>query len=274
MWTVNLPDTDISHYDLTCKPLVWNDNLIYAYKAIDKVNKDANGYYGTQITVIEFNSEGNIISQKRISFKYSAKERSELLSTRDWSFFSDGDNKIFLNVGFVLDLNHTEICIDDRKIEINEFKIIENYYFDEFHIKYNQKFLIECINTINNKIIWKIKTKGYLYTKITLKDECLIFGTAGRGGALYCIEKKSGKILTEYNNGDSSNFTLYNDFIITKDRNSNIVKINPFKNEVIDSLRLKDKITYSSSFLVNKDVVYTTVWSKKTKEVKMTCIKI
>lgn len=270
IWTIDIEDKDFVSYNYNCKPIVWDNKLIYAYSTIDRDNKNSKGFFGEKITVIEINLKDTKARIRQISFKHKGPAKKELLLTDSWQL-QIIKGEIYLYVGFWLDLNTPEIVIVDINDKVEEKKVKTDFYFKNQHLKYNQLSIIECSDKSTKKVNWKVKIKGYLYTDILLKNNCLTFGTAGKGGAFYCIELDSGNILTEYSNSDSSQFEWKNDSIILRDIKGNLVQLNPYSNKVLNELKLKDKLFYAP-ILVDKDCIYATVHSKKQNIAKIICV--
>ena len=111
-----------------------------------------------------------------------------------------------------------------------------------------------------------------MYTDIFLKEHYLIFGTAGKGGAFYCIELESGNVLTEFTNRDSSQFAWQNGTIILRDIKDNLVQINPYSNKILNELKLKDKLFYAPIVVYN-EYIYATVHNKKQNIAEIICVK-
>lgn len=271
VWTKDIEEKQFVSFDYECRPLMKDSKLFYAYSSTDTENLDYRGYFGTKIIVIEINLTDQTSNLRYIRFKNEEPVGEEILLTNDWQF-KVKENGVFLFVGFWLDLNKPEISIADIKDEVDIRKVKTDYYFKDLHLKYNQGSIIECFDKGTKNQKWRIKIKGFLYTDILLKNNCLTFGTAGRGGAFYCVELESGKILTEYVNKNASEFEWMNDSIVLSDTVGNLVQIDPYSGKVLNELKLKDKLL-RTPILVNKDYIYTTLHNKEKDIAKIVCIK-
>lgn len=271
-WTKDIEDIDFAHYRYTCKPLVWENKLYYAYGTIDVENSHNSDFYGTKICIVEINLSDSISNLRSISFNYNEPSEKDIISTSKWKF-QVIENGIFLFVGIWLNLNNTEITeATNMDSPVEEIKIKSDYHFKNKLLKYNGRAVFECYETISNRFIWKVIVKGFLYTEIQLKDHYLTFGTAGKGGAFYCIDLENGHILTEYINSDASSFDWQKDTVILRDLKGNLVQINPYTNTVLKELKLKDKLFYAP-IIVHNDSIITTVWDKKKNIGKLVCVK-
>lgn len=270
-WTKDIDDNDFTYFQYNCKPIVFDSKLFYAFHTIDRENINIRGYFGTKIIVIIVNliDETSII--KQISFKYKEPSKKEILLSSDWRFILN-DNKIYLYTGIWLDITQTKISIADINYKLEEFRVKTEYEFQNKTLKYNQLSTIECFDKNSKNPIWKVKIKGYIYTDIELQKDCLIFGTAGKGGALYCIQLTNGKVLTELSNSNTSNYAWHNDTIILRDLKGNLQQVNPFTCEIIKKLELKDKLFYAP-ILADNEYVYTTVHNKKLNRARLICVR-
>lgn len=271
IWIKDIEDPDFAHYNYNCKPLVWNSKLFYAYRTLDKDHKNQSKYFGTKVSIIEINLKDATTVVRHKCFKYTESSKNAINLTSDWRF-EVIKHQIYLFVGCWLDLNKSEILISKMKDPVEEKKVKTDYYFNNLHLKYNLRSTIECCDKNTGKLNWKVKIKGFLYTDIFLKDHCLTFGTAGKGGAFYCIELNSGNILTEYSNSDASQFEWISDSIILRNIEGHLVQINPYTNTVLNELKLQDKLFYAP-ILVYNDYIYLTGYSKKQNIAKIICIK-
>lgn len=268
-WSFEIQINNFVHYDFMCKPIVWNNQVYYAFKYFDEEKK--NGIHLTSLVVIQIDLQQGSNKHKRIKLENYKDSESEICSTRNWKFQIINE-QIFLFIGFWLDLNSPELKPVEINEKVEEFKVKSDYYFGGYHLRYNKRSTFDCFDKNTGAFKWKLKTKGYLYSEIYLKNNCLVFGTAGNGGAFYCVDLESGLVLSEFVNGDASQFEWMHDLVVLKDKKGNLVKISPEKNSVVDQLDLKEKLFYAP-FLVHNNVIITTVYNKKTGFGKIICVE-
>lgn len=266
IWTIDIKDENYFQSNHSCKPIIWQDNLFYAFITLDKLNIDESKFYGAKIVVFKIDFNTKSVSQKSISFSYNKKKSFD--STKDWIFFTENDN-LMLYVGLTLNVSKSEIIIAEDKQKFEKFSIKHSYSFDDKRLNHNQRSTLECFDSKNNQLIWKQNLKGYLYTYITKKENLIFFGTAGKGGAFYCINIDNGKILVEFNNGDASEFAWSKNNIIIKDKKGNLVKLNPVNGEIIETLKLKEKIYPYAPIYLNDSKIFTRVYNDKEKLTKL-----
>jgi len=271
VWTKEIIDNDFVHFHYECKPFVYDNKLYYAFRSIDRENISAEGNYGDKINVIEVNLHDRTTAEKCISFKDKELKNIEILLSKSWHFILIGEN-IYLYVGFLLDISQPTITMSHKVYSHEEFRVRTQYEFGDKYLKYNQRSTIECFDTVSDVKRWKVNIRGFIYTDIELKDKCLFFGTAGKGGAFYCINLETGQILTEYINSDSSNYEWQNSSVILKDKIGNIQQINPFTGEVLQTLILKHKLFYAP-ILVDNQFIYTTAYNKKSNSGQLICVR-
>lgn len=169
----------------------------------------------------------------------------------------------FFQAGFVL-VSSARCCPDPSGLSMLIAKSAE-YFFTKLST-------IECFDKATKNKVWTVKIRGYIYTDIEKKNNCLIFGTAGKGGAFYCIKLNTGQVLTEYINNDSSNYEWQSDSVILKDKKGNMQQLNPFTGAVLKTLILKDKMFYAP-ILADKQYIYTTTYNKKTNSGRLICVR-
>ncbi len=271
VWSIEFKESNFVHYHCECKPFIYNNKLFYAFSSIDINNRTIKGICGEKITILEVNLVDKTTSIKYISFKDKEPKNKKILLTNSWHFIKLAD-KVYLYIGFLLDISKQIITISNSDYNYEEFSVKNEYEFGDKYLTYNQRSTIECFYKTTYEKIWKAKFKGFIYTNIELKNNCLLFGTAGRGGAFYCIELETGKIITEHINGGSSNYEWQKNSIILKDKKGNIQQINPFTGEILKTLILKDKLFYAP-ILVDKQYIYTTVYNKKFNSGQLICLQ-
>lgn len=271
VWTKEIIDSDFVHFHYGCKPFVYDNKLFYAFSSIDRENKTSKGIYGEKITVIEVNLSDTATSIKYISFKDKEPKNKEILLSKNWQFILK-ENKVHLYVGFLLDVSQPTISISDNVYNFDKFKVRTEYEFGDKYLKHNQLSTIECFDKATHKKTWTIKIRGYIYTDIELKNNCLLFGSAGKGGAFYCINIDTGRTLAEHINSDSSNYVWQNSSVILKDKKGNMQQINPYTGSVLQTLMLKDKLFYAP-ILIDKQFIYTTAYNKKSNSGRLICVR-
>lgn len=268
-WTYPIIDENFVPWDYLCQPIYWNDKLFYAISKIDAEVK--NGDHLSAIYVLVIDNAGVLVNSRKVKFETQNKSGEIICPTKNW-FFRILNNQLYLNVGFWLDLNNTEIATVDLPEEFLKSEIESKFYFGDYVVDYNGLSTIQCFSKETRAISWKMKLKGYLYTQIYQKEDFIFFGTAGKGGAFYFINLKTGEILTEFVNQDSSQFIWVEDRVLLRDKSGDLVKLNPMNSEVVGRLKFKDKLFYAP-YLKNDDLIYTTVYNSKSGFVKIICFQ-
>lgn len=110
---------------------------------------------------------------------------------------------------------------------------------------------IECWR--NGERLWKFTTWAWLSTDVIEKDGCIIFGTDGMGGRLYCLELETGKVISETKTQHSAfydfrGFNWYNDNLVVYAKDK-VAVVNPFTGDIIDEHKISLKKYPYRSFL-------------------------
>lgn len=272
VWTININDQNFFPPNHSLKPIIWKNKLFYAFETFDKSTISKRGLYGTKICVLEIDLKNNETEYKEYSLSYN---RQKVIRSRseNWKFIVT-ENVLKLNIGLVLIISNNEIQPTNEQIKLEEFNIKSEYRFENKIINYNQRSKLECFDIKSRQLIWEQKIKGYIYTQIEQKENLLFFGTAGKGGAFYCINLDNGEKLIEYNNGDASQFSWYKEDIIIKDKKGNLAKINAKNGETIEELKLKNKISYYAPILVDGNKTYVRIFDKKENMPMLICVEL
>jgi hypothetical protein len=272
IWSKEISNDSFDYYKYCCKPIVYKDKFFYAYSKLDRNNINDKGLYETIIFIKEYELNTVNLSEKSISFISNEIYKSKLIRTSQWKFEIIND-QLFLYVGFWLELKNESLEISNIDKICKEWSVQNNFKLKDKYLKYNLLSTFECFNQIDNILLWKLKIKGYLYTDILLKENNFYFGTAGKGGAFYCVELESGIKLTEFSNSDSSQFTWHQNTVYLKDIKNNLIQIQANNGKILNYLKLKDKLFYAP-ILIDKNYLYTTVFDKKKEVGKIICIEI
>jgi hypothetical protein len=275
LWKKDLDNKNSMPFSYECNFFVQEKSILFACSIIDYENITKQRFRGEKIILYDFNKFTGEFIKKSISFKYEETTGNKLLLSGKWEFYTMG-NRLFLYVGKHLDIGSKKIKVVSKKAiaGILEENSISEYRFKNKIIRYNGRMGIECLENISGKLIWKHKLKGYIYTKIEYKKGCLIFGTAGMGGALYCIELTTGNIKRDVSNGGVSHYEWFQDTIFITDSKYNFQRVDPYSNKTIDRLDLKDKMTGYSPVKVDDNRVYTVVFNKKSGIPSVLCVKV
>lgn len=103
----------------------------------------------------------------------------------------------------------------------------------------------ECLAS-DGKVLWQEKHKGYRYTDFEVRNGCVIFGTAGHGGGLYCYRLLDGTCLCAVDTKGTARYCWQGDLILTRGREGELLWVDPFANRVAACLKLDTKLTDDS----------------------------
>ena len=92
------------------------------------------------------------------------------------------------------------------------------YTFGDKTVYMKKDMAVCCIDTETKKEIWQRRIYHYLDTEIEEKEGRLYFGTAGNGGAFYCLSLETGEVVFELPFGDCSYYFWHKGNILVADR--------------------------------------------------------
>lgn len=260
IWILDIDDKSYLPFNHNCKPVLWKKKLYYAFYTGDKTKINEDNLYVRKIIILEINIYTKEINKKELHL--SENQSKIILNTKNWQFILK-KNELILFTGLRLNLSKSKITISENRQNLEKFHIKSEYNFSEKYIVYNNMSTLECFDKNTNKLLWKQTIKAYLYTDITIKDNLIFFGTAGKGGAFYTINIDTGEVLVEFNNGDASDFSWIYENIIIKDKKGNLIKLNPKTGEIIKILKLKEKIHFYCPILVDGNKIFTRVYDNR-----------
>ena len=157
----------------------------------------------------------------------------------------------------------------------NTFYTKKNYAVKDKIIKYKSEHYIECLE--NGKALWQFKHWAYLYTDIIEKNGCIIFGTDGMGGRLYCLDIQNGKLISETKTHfsgfyDFNGFNWYSDDLVIYGKGT-LAVLNPFSGEIVDEHKIPTKFPYRSYLQVIDGYAYCCVHTDN-NEASVLCFEL
>lgn len=130
-------------------------------------------------------------------------------------------------------------------------------------MKYKNSRSYQCFD-FSSKLLWTEKHKAYRYTDFEEKDDCIIFGTAGHGGGLYCYRKLDGECLCAVDTKGTTTYVWSNNRIVSRGRDGELLFIDPFKGKIEGSAKLKGLLSDESSFYADDKNLCVIGFEKKT----------
>ena len=186
---------------------------------------------------------------------------------RNWMFF---ENYLMCDEKCCIDLNSMQKCKEipknvqleffDKAVKNEKHFINDAYVFGEYTISHRGEFGYQCKH--NSDVVWNFTGQGYLHTDILRFDNCIVFGTDGRGGHFYILELSSGKILCDINTHGTNHYAFENDtfYILSQEKQSVVKSISIRSGIIIDEISLKGKIDSNSRILQYKKNILTTTF--------------
>lgn len=232
-----------------------------------------------------------IICCKKITFdgkmsecNYAVPPKYEIAWPDDWKIFEYNGHAI-LSVGNqqrpTKAFPNRIVCdvfldLDDEMKEINLPDDIKKQYFCSVPInetedvmlsscimKYKNSRSYQCYDYSGN-LLWTEKHKAYRYTPFEEKNNCVIFGTGGHGGELYCYRIADGACLCAIDTKGTSSYCWFNDHIVCQNRDGALIVADPFKNCMIHEIKLDCKFTEHSGFYADDRYICAVGFMKKT----------
>ncbi len=122
---------------------------------------------------------------------------------------------------------------------------------------------IQCFG-LDGSLLWEEKHRGYRYTPFEACNGCILFGTAGHGGGLYCYRKADGKCLCSVDTKGTTSYVWHSDAIVTRGRAGQLWLIDPFRGTIVKSLELTGKFNDYSRFFSNGKLLCAVGFEQKT----------
>jgi hypothetical protein len=253
-WEIELRNGERSawypNYDMDF--IVFEDKIYYCYLTREE------GIH--QIVVYVFNDmcEYDIKT-------YSFTEK--YIASGAWLYQIHG-NDLLLYAKKWLNISNKQITHqEDFQMEVPEYIFPNNreYIFDNKVISFPKERTVICTNQKTKEILWKYGLKGYPYTAVEQKEGCAIFGTAGKGGALYCIELETGKIRRDVSTKGTAHYCWYGNQIAMADEYGHLQLADPFSDRQIAHVKLKNRLLGYSPLIANNDYLYAVTFSNTRK---------
>ncbi|MEM9547178.1 MAG: hypothetical protein AAGA77_14450 [Bacteroidota bacterium] len=248
-WQIELSSENSSPEDFNCQPFIISDKIYFAYKEIDKEVINKNGTYSIKLHLLQVHQESGVMNSSLFQFHNNETYKRKVEASSLWQF-QELKNGLSIDIGITLNTLSGQVLLESN-LRPKRVKIQNSYEFGDFHLKYNQRSTLSYHDGSNVEK-WKISMIGYLYTPIVRKDNFLHWGTAGKGGAFYFVDHPTGNIITEFNNGDASNYIFIGENVLLQSKDGNLIQLNPQSGQVISELELTGKLMLSKISLFDK----------------------
>ncbi len=252
--------------DYATSPYMRDGSIYYSYN--DKKN-------GIRMIKIEKGGQVSRMLHAKDSLDYALPCRWKLFEFQDNVLMSCGNPnepteafpyrrvcKIFLN----LDDGMKNVCLPDeiafqyqcrQPICDNKDVTLSDVVM---HYKSSRKY--QCLSQ-NGEILWEEKHQGYRYTPFEVKNGCVIFGTAGMGGGLYCYDLQNGTQRIALRTLGTTRYVWIGDCIACKGDKGQLILVNPFTGKIIDELQLDGILTDESGIAARNNQICVVGFQKK-----------
>ena len=168
---------------------------------------------------------------------YSFAENEDVkLPYGNWQYLIQ-QNELFLYAGKWLNISDKQITHQEgfhTRPPKCVFPCNREYVFDNRAISFPKPRTVICANQQTKETLWRHALKGYPYTTVENKGGCIIFGTSGKGGALYCINMETGEIQRDVSTKGTAHYCWYGNHIAMKDEYGHLQLVDPFSDKQIE----------------------------------------
>ncbi len=233
------------------KFVLYDNSLFFLYQ---------NGY--DELTLLELENGG--IKNKNVFF---ANPKSLNIPSK-WVVDND---KIAVGDGICVDLKTKSIVNHVCSIEPERHK--SAYEFGEYTVLYNEAS--NYTSKKNDKTLWNIAVRGYLYTGIQKYGNDLIFGTDGMGGHFCIVDIESGEIKLDINTGGTNHFCVHNGsaYLLNVKKNTALC-VSLCNYNITDEVKLYGKAAFESSLYLFDDILYVSTFKNENKYTLISSYKI
>lgn len=130
-------------------------------------------------------------------------------------------------------------------------------------LRYRNSRSYQCC-TPDGRLLWTERHRGYRYTPVEERDGCLLFGTAGAGGGLYCYRESDGLCLCALDTKGSPRYCWCGGQIACKGREGQLLLVDPFCGAVRQSVAMEFPLTDNSGFYADDTYLCTVGFERKT----------
>lgn len=107
----------------------------------------------------------------------------------------------------------------------------------------------------DGRLLWEETHRAYRYTPFEERDGCVIFGTAGHGGGLYCYRLADGACLTALDTGGTARYLWQAGRIVCPGREGQLLWLDPFRGEICGEWKARGKFSAASGLAAFGDLI-------------------
>lgn len=196
---------------------------------------------------------------------YSSSSESCLELPYSWIMVDEADTSyLFFAQDRAIDLSIMTVTNDlpnpvlskyRAKIKPQAYYEESPFYFGEYCISH--KGMSGYICTKNGNPIWEFKGQAYLYTDIQRWNNCVYFGTAGKGGYVYILDIDTGEALAKIKTGGTSSIVRFKNlcYFLGNNKKATLFCVDLTNGNIVQEIALPGKATtYSRVQLIDNHI--------------------
>ena len=229
-----------------------------------------------KICLIKFDENGNQILYREYEIPHHTPSlwQTVFYNKKTYLFF---DDNVCLDTETLEILNCKISTFGGTEDWLKEARFLEEgpFDFNDFYIEHPTSFTYLCKNKSTNDLIWKLKLKGYLYSKIFKNINDLIFCTAEHGGGVYAVNEHSGEIRYYIDTKGTQYYVKINNemFFYHLGEKGILLKINLLTGQTIEEFPLNQVTLDSPLQLLDNKWLLTLTFKKKRDNINIPVIR-
>ena len=130
------------------------------------------------------------------------------------------------------------------------------------------------IHARTGNMLWAKATKPWLYTKIQVIEDRLVYGTSGSDGFLVCVNPEDGQTMWElFLKNGCAYFGKHNNTVVTGSQSGQLLQIDVRTGKIIDRLQLPNTVL-GGNITIQGNCVLTMGWHSDTETFSLLCVEL
>ena len=276
---------DLIYFPCNCRYSNRKNSIsVYRFNVNGDYKKEC--FYYEPYDIVARGQDWRIFINNEKIYLSCGKDREVFKSTRFYRDKCDSLQQEFhqeekKQVDLFLDITEKIIRIKPTESMLSDYRCLSTVISEEKSVSFGDYELMlygscgyQCISKKNGKILWKNKHQGYRYTDFELKDDKLLFGTAGFGGRLYCYNINNGDVICNINTHGTSDYIWHEDKIFCRGADGSLILVDPYNNKIVNSFKLRGQILHQSTFSIINNRLYTLTNDIRTNMTFVNCLSL